>query len=67
MAITRAQAWAGLSTVVEGKQVFAPLQRLLAPRRGRHWAVQDLRTIPPVYGEVSPPPAPPEDDLTSLL
>ena len=67
VAITRAQAWAGLSTVVEDTQVFAPLQRLLAPRRGRHWAVQDVRAIPPVYGAASPPPAPPEDDLTSLL
>ena len=66
MAITRAQAWAGLSTVVEGTQVFAPLQRLLAPGRGRRWAVQDVRARQRVYGG-SAPPAPPEDDLTSLL
>ncbi len=67
VAITRAQMWAHLSTVIEGKQLFAPLERLVGARKGRSWEVQDWRKIPPVYGAPVPPGAPPEDDLTSLL
>ena len=66
VAITRAQGWAYLSTLPDGKDMFAPLQRLLDAKDGRCWTVQDGRIAPgpPVYAG---PEAPPSDDLTSLL
>jgi superfamily I DNA/RNA helicase len=67
VAITRAQGWAYLSTVVEGKTVFAPLERLVTRPTGHNWAVQDWRKIPPVYDGAAPAAPPPDDNLTSLL
>ncbi len=67
VAITRAQGWAYLSTVPEGKAVFAPLRRLISQPEGHNWAVQDWRKVPPVYEEAAPAAPPAADDLTSLL
>ena len=67
VAITRAQAWAYLSTVPEGKAVFAPLGRLVTRPKRHNWAVRDWREIPPVYGGATPAAPSPDDDLTSLL